>query len=78
MMYIKNTPQEDKILKYLERSEWRWVSAHDIVLDLWILQYSARIYGLRKKWYNIENKLEMIKKKDWETYKMWFFRLITN
>lgn len=70
--YIENLTQEQKILKVLEAKINNWVPLTDI-LKLWIAQYNARIWGLRKKGYTIENKIEIQKNKQKHT----FFKLVT-
>lgn len=70
--YIEDLTQEQKILKVLEAKINNWVPLTDI-LKLWVAQYNARIWGLRKKGYTIENKIEIQKNKKRHT----FFKLVT-
>lgn len=70
--YIEDLTQEQKILKVLEAKINNWVPLTDI-LKLWIAQYNARIWGLRKKGYIIENKVKIQKNKKRHT----FFKLVT-
>lgn len=74
-MYIEDKTQEQKILDLLEKANWEWVALPKII-KLWIAQYNARIYWLRRKWYNIENKIEIVRVRN-ENKKHTFFRLIT-
>lgn len=74
-MYLENKSQEEKILNLLKNAEWWWVALPKII-NLWIAQYNARIYWLRKKWYNIENKIQIVRVRN-ENKKHTFFRLIT-
>lgn len=74
-MYIEDKTQEQKILDLLEKANWEWVVLPKII-KLWIAQYNARIYWLRRKWYNIENKIEIVRVRN-ENKKHTFFRLIT-
>ena len=69
--YKENLTQEQKILKVLEAKINNWIPLTDI-LKLWIAQYNARIWGLRKKGYIIENKIEVQKNKKRHT----FFRIV--
>ena len=71
MVYLENLSQEQKILKVLEKKANNWVALTEI-LKLWIAQYNARIWGLRKKGYIIENKIEVQKNKKRHT----FFRIV--
>ena len=70
--YIEDLTQEQKILKVLEAKINNWIPLTDI-LKLWIAQYNARIWGLRKKGYIIENKVKIQKNKKRHT----FFKLVT-
>ncbi|ATU04883.1 hypothetical protein BKN14_00295 [Candidatus Gracilibacteria bacterium HOT-871] len=70
--YIEDLTQEQKILKVLEAKINNWVPLTDI-LKLGVAQYNARIWGLRKKGYTIENKIEIQKNKKRHT----FFKLVT-
>ena len=70
--YIEDLTQGQKILKVLEAKINNWVPLTDI-LKLWVAQYNARIWGLRKKGYTIENKIEIQKNKKRHT----FFKLVT-
>lgn len=54
--YLKNPTQEEKILSFLQERGEKGVFAWEITDNLKILQYNARIFGLRKKGYNIINK----------------------
>lgn len=72
MVYLENLSQEQKILKVLEKKANNWVALTEI-LKLWIAQYNARIWGLRKKGYIIENKVKIQKNKKRHT----FFKLVT-
>lgn len=74
-MYLEKKSQEEKILNLLKNAQWWWVSLPKII-KLWIAQYNARIYWLRRKWYNIENKIQIVKIKNGNK-KHTFFRLIT-
>lgn len=47
--------QEQRILKILRARGNNGVYAWEIMKDLNILQYNARIFGLRRKGYNIRN-----------------------
>lgn len=75
-MYIENKTQEQKILDLLSNANWKWVALPKII-RLWIAQYNARIYWLRMKWYEIENKIKVVKVWD-ENKKHTFFRLLIN
>ncbi len=74
-MHIEDKTQEQKILDLLEKANWEWVALPKII-KLWIAQYNARIWSLRRKWYNIENKIEIVRVRN-ENKKHTFFRLIT-
>ena len=73
-MYIENKTQEQKILSLLKTANWNWVALPKII-KLWIAQYNARIWWLRKKWFLIENKIKVVKEKN-ENKKHTFFRLL--
>lgn len=73
--YEERPTQEDRILNLLYENKWKYVSALDIVKSLWILQYSARIFWLRNKWFIIKNKVEMKKNFAWDSVKIGSFTL---
>jgi hypothetical protein len=52
--YQRRPNQEQRLLQVLRQAKGAWVELPTI-LDLRIAQYSARIHGLRKKGYQIEN-----------------------
>jgi len=54
--YKKRPTQEERILSLLRERGSRGVYAWEIPTNLHILQYNARIFGLRQKGYVIENK----------------------
>ncbi len=56
MSYLKMPTQEQRILNLLKQRGTQGVYAWEITGDLHILQYNARIFGLREKGHNIENK----------------------
>lgn len=58
--YIENPSQEQKILTLLRNNKARWVPVNWL-MRLWIAQYNARIFWLRKKGYQIFNKTELVK-----------------
>lgn len=72
-MYIEDKTQEQKILDLLEKANWEWVALPKII-KLWISQYNARLYWLRKKWYVIENKIQFVKR-SWKMVKFSFYKL---
>lgn len=51
--YIKKPTQEERILGFLQWRGNKGVFAWEITNDLHILQYNARIYGLREKGHDI-------------------------
>jgi biotin operon repressor len=53
--YIRRPTQEQRILKLLRERGDSGVSAKEITDELGILQYNARVFGLRRKGYNIVN-----------------------
>ncbi len=53
---IPNVSQEERILNLLLESWPGWVSA--LALSKLSLQYSARVFALRRKGWRIENKVE--------------------
>lgn len=53
--YIKDGTQEQRILDLLRERGYAGVMAWEIPANLHILQYNARIFGLRKKGYDIRN-----------------------
>lgn len=68
--------QKERLKNYLQEAN-DWVSAKDIVNDLWLFQYNARIYELRHdEWMQIINQVDHHITKDWHKYKMWYFKLI--
>lgn len=68
--------QQERLKEYLEKADGR-VSAKDIVNDLWLFQYNARIYELRHEdWLDIINQIKHHNTKDGYNYKMWYFKLI--
>jgi len=71
--YEERPTQEETILKLLKENTE--ISSLDIVLETFILQYNARIWGLRQKWYEIKCDLRMIKNKFNQTIKVWYYRL---
>lgn len=75
-MYIENKTQEQKILDLLKENLGNWVALPNII-RLWIAQYNARIWSLRKKWNYIENKIETARVGN-ESRKYTFFRLLIN
>ena len=61
MGYIKKPSQEMRILKLLKERGKSGVKAYELAMPRnqggqGILQYNARIWSLRQKGYNIENK----------------------
>jgi lysozyme family protein len=54
--YIEKKTQEQRILDLLRERGSSGVMAWEIPANLHILQYNARVYGLRKKGYDIRNK----------------------
>lgn len=54
--YIKNGTQEQKILELLKQRGSQGVWAWEIPANLHILQYNARVFGLRRKGYDIVNQ----------------------
>lgn len=71
--YIPNNTQEGRILNLLRERGNSGVYAWEITNDLHILQYNARIFGLRAKGYKIVNKeighfvlQDDIKKDSWQ------------
>jgi len=56
--YIKKPTQEQRILDLLKERGSAGVKSWEIPNNLHILQYNARIYGLREKGFNIINKDE--------------------
>jgi len=68
--------QKDRLREYLEKANRR-VSAKQIVNDLWLFQYNARIYELRHD-ENLEiiNEVKYHEAKDGYKYKMWYFKLL--
>jgi hypothetical protein len=55
MNYIAKPTQEQQILTLLEERGKEGVMAWEIPANLHILQYNARVFGLRKKGYLIIN-----------------------
>ena len=55
-MYKEDLTQEGRILSLLKERGSAGVYAWEIPATLHILQYNARIFGLRRKGYNIVNK----------------------
>ncbi len=55
MTYQKKPTPEQRILELLRKRGKKGVYAWEITDDLKILQYNARIFGLRKKGYIIKN-----------------------
>ena len=72
--YIENPTQEEQILKMLHEKEW--VSSLDIVLHTYILQYNARIYGLRQKGHEIKCEMRKVTNRFWQDVTVWFYKLI--
>jgi lysozyme family protein len=54
-MYKENGTQEQRILELLKERGNSGVMAWEIPATLRILQYNARVFGLRKKGYDIKN-----------------------
>lgn len=52
----KRPTQEERILQLLRERGTQGVKSWEIPNDLHILQYNARIFGLRNKGHNIVNK----------------------
>jgi len=52
--YIKKPTQEERILKFLQQRGEIGVSSWEFT-DMGILQYNARIWGLRQKGHDIVN-----------------------
>jgi len=73
---LKKETQQEKLLSYLIKNKNKWISAKDIVNNLKMLQYNARLYQLRRRWFTIDNKLETKKTRYWKKFKMGFFRLV--
>jgi len=71
--YTENLTQEQTILKLLEEN--KEISCLDIVLKTYILQYNARIWGLRKKGWIIECRMSKVTKKFWQEIKVWIYSL---
>jgi len=71
-MYQKRPTQEQRILRTLRERGERGLYAYEICMPqekggLGILQYNARIYGLRKKGFNIINSRGLfVLKEDYE------------
>lgn len=57
--YIENPSQEQKILDLLRRNKWRYVPMNWL-MRLWIANHTARICSLKKKGYQIFNKIEWV------------------
>ncbi len=60
--YIEKPTQEKQILNLLEEHKGEWVPVNWF-MRLWIAQYNARIWSLRKKWYQIMQKFDIKNKK---------------
>lgn len=75
-MYIEDKTQEQKILDLLKKANWEWVALPKII-KLWISQYNARLYWLRKKWHLIENKIQFVKRNG-KLVKFSFYKLLIN
>ena len=73
--YIPDKNQEQKILNLLRSNKWKWVPVNRF-MRLWIAQYNARIFWLRKKWYQIFNKTKLVSE-NWKKIKHSFYMLIT-
>jgi hypothetical protein len=56
MKYQDRPTQEQKLLEMLRLRGSYGVYAWEIIKDLNILQYNARVFGLRRKGYKIVNK----------------------
>jgi hypothetical protein len=56
--YIEKPTQEQRILDLLRWNKHRWVWVHRF-MRLWIAQYNARIFWLRRKWYQIMQKFDI-------------------
>ena len=54
--YVSNKTQEGRILNLLRQRGSRGVYAWEIIKDLYILQYNARIWGLKRKGFIIDNE----------------------
>ena len=46
---LKKETQQEKLLSYLIKNKNKWISAKDIVNNLKMLQYNARLYQLRRR-----------------------------
>lgn len=73
--YEHRPTQEQRILQMLYSARWEFVSSLSIVMELYILQYSARIWGLRKKGFNIKNEVETVTNQYGDKVKVWKFIL---
>lgn len=54
--YTRRPTQEKRILSFLRERGEQGVFAWEITNNLHILQYNSRIFGLRRKGFNIINK----------------------
>lgn len=51
---VKNPTQCQKILEVLEKADGAWVHGWVFLRDMYLSQYHARIWELKRKGYNIE------------------------
>lgn len=72
--YEERLTQEQQILKLLQKQEW--TSSLQIVQDTYILQYNAKIWGLRKKGYKIESDVKYLTNTLGNKIKVWYYKLI--
>ena len=56
--YRENISQEQKILNLLKANSGKWIWVNRFML-LWIAQYNARIFWLRKKWHQILQQFDI-------------------
>ena len=68
--------QRQRLLALLKERKWQRINIRDIIIGQRMLQYSSRIYELRKKWYTIINKIERETNSFWERVKHGFFKLV--
>lgn len=60
--YKERPSQENQILEHLTDNANNWIPAINF-MNMGIMQYNARIWWLRKKWFKIINKTKKVKNK---------------
>jgi len=67
--------QKDRLLNLLQNNANEWVDIWTIITKIHICHYTEIIRQLRKDWYVIENKEELVKK-HWEWINYSWYKLV--